>query len=314
MKIEIYIIPVLISALCFFLTISIGKVKQKNITLAQPFKNHTSNNLYTLSYSKGFSSFVHSNPKHKDVVKINSLIAEAGQSHQMDYRVFSVIRIICLMIGLGLTLLTFIGTEWVFTIIKFLFNIHVTIDNVSSESQLQFFTLILGVSLYYIPLLILKSNAKKRRFKFIKDLPVLQLFITQMLRSHNPISQVLYLMSKIDTQYKEIFAISYRIYMRNTEEGLAYLKSSFKGTKFEETVAILQDYGQYANEESIITLEHIRKDIQNQVEHINKSKAVTKLLASQGAIAIPFISIIALTFIPIIIYGNSLMSSAQFTM
>lgn len=309
-----YMLPLLVGAICFFIGGILSKEKVLSSPIPRPFDNELSNELYALSFNQFFSLFIVKDESDKEVVKINQLIAESGLSHLINYPLFAVIRAILLLIGLLLLLLSFVWIDGFYFVTEFLFNISSEIEGVNTDTQVQAFMMVLAIILYFAPSYILKSMAKRKSKVFQQNLPLLQLFIIQMLKGNNPISKVIYLMSKIETPYKQIFAVAFRIYSRNPKDGLDYLKNAFKGTKFEETVAVLQDYGKYSQESSIKTLEHIKRDIEGTNVVKKKTGSASALISSQAAVGIPFIALIALGLVPILMYGNDLMNQAQFTM
>lgn len=309
-----YTLPLLVGAVIFFIGGVLSKDKVLSSPIPRPFDNEISNELYALSFNQFFSLFVVKDNSNKDVVKINRLIAESGLSHLINYPSFAVIRAILLLIGLFFLLLSFVWIDGFYLVSKFLFNISSEIEGVNTDTQVQAMAMIGAVILYAAPTFILKTIAKQKSKIFQQNLPLLQLFIIQMLKGNNPISKVIYLMSKIETPYKHIFSVAFRIYSRNPKDGLEYLKNAFKGTRFEETIDVLQDYGKYSQESSIKTLEHIKRDIEGNNVVKKKTGSASALLASQAAVGVPFIALITLCLIPILMWGNDLMNQAQFTM
>lgn len=309
-----FILPIMIGAVLFFIGGILSKDKPLNSLIARPFENEFSNKLYEISFQQPFNAFVIKDNSNKEVVEINRLIAESGLSHFINYPVFAVIRAILLMLGLFLIFVSVVWIDGIYFFMDALFNLTMETTAVNTDSQIQMLTAIVAVALYFLPTFILKNFAKQKRKAFQQNLPLLQLFIIQMLKGNNPISKVIYMMSKIDTPYKQIFMVAFRIYSRSPQEGLSYLKNAFEGTKFVETISVLEDYGKYARDSSIKTLEHIKRDIEGNLIVKKKTGSASALLASQAAVAVPFVSLVALGLVPLVMYGSDLMSQAQFTM
>ena len=306
--------PLFLAALLFFIGGILSKEKVLSSPIPRPFDNEFSNQLYALSYNSFFNLFIVKNTEDKEVVNINRLIAESGFSHLINYEAFAVLRASSLIIGIIFILISFVWIDGYYLILEFLFNISMQVEGVNTDSQVQMFTIALAIVLYFLPEFVLKKIAKQKSKDFQQNLPLLQLFIIQMLKGNNPISKVIYLMGKIETPYKRIFAVAFRIYSRSPEDGLNYLKNAFKGTKFEETIGVLQDYSKYSQSSSIKTLEHIKRDIEGNLTVKKKTGSASALLASQAAVGVPFISLILLGLVPLIMLGSDLMSQAQFTM
>lgn len=305
-----YLVPMILALLVSLYALSTLQVRRKVLVMDRPFESGFSNELYALSFGKPFCWMIEEDSNHRKVKIITQYLAEAGLADRMDYRVFmtvqTTIMIVCFVLGLFF-LIFFEQANWVLSI---LFNISFVVEGAQGK-QVPIIIFCLLMLSSYTPHFLLRQRAKNNTFNFKKDLPVLQLFILQMLRANNTTGEVLYLMSKIETRYQQIFATGYRMYTRDTAEGFRYLRNSFSGTKFEETIAILEDFHQFSREESFKVLANVSKDIDDQLVGLKKNKAILSMLLSEGSLILPLLSILFLVFIPIIVGAASLFSQAQ---
>ncbi len=306
----LYLILMIISLLICIYAMSTLKTKKKQIVMARPFRSHFANELYALSFEQPFKTFINDDLSHPKVTEINKLLAKAGLSGVCDYRVFTVIQTFVMLTCFIIGFLFVIFLKEMAMLVKFLFNVELySADANPQQTSLMIFLVVMSVSL--APKMYLKSRTKKNQFGFLRDLPVLQLFIIQMLQSNQPVSKVLYFMSEIKTRYKDIFAVSYRMFTRSPEDGIRYLSGAFDETKFNETVTVLGDYNNYAKKESIKIMNNISKDIESELTTVQKNQSTTGMLLSQGALIIPFMSIIFLGIIPIVVFATTMMAEAQ---
>lgn len=305
-----YLVPMILALLVSLYALSTLQVRRKILVMDRPFESEFSNELYALSFGKPFCWMIEEDSNHRKVKAITKNLAEAGLADRMDYRVFMTIQtalmIFCFVLGIFF-LVFFEQANWVLSL---LFNISFIVEG-ANNNQVPIIIFCLLMLASYTPQLYIRQRAKNNNFNFKKDLPVLQLFILQMLRANNTTGEVLYLMSKIETRYQQIFATGYRMYTRDTREGFNYLRNSFSGTKFEETIAILEDFHQFSREESFRVLLNISKDIDDQLAGLKKNKAIVTMLLSEGSLILPLLSILFLVFIPVIVGASALVSQAQ---
>lgn len=76
-------------------------------------------------------------------------------------------------------------------------------------------------------------------------------------------------------------------------------------------MTVLGDYNNYAKKESIKIMNNISKDIESELTTVQKNQSTTGMLLSQGALIIPFMSIIFLGIIPIVVFATTMMAEAQ---
>lgn len=271
-----------------------------------PFDNVISNKLYELSYSAPFSSMIPESSEDPKAQSLDKIFAQAGYAKKLNYRVFGVIQGLMLITALFLTFFSgaFITSNpW---LIKLLFNIEV-----EGGSWTPY--LVIGIILILstmIPKMVFKSKAKRRRIGFIKDLPILQLFIVLMLKSKRSTAEILYTLSKTRTRYKEIFDVAYRISIRSMTESFDYLRNAFADTAFVDTITILATSEEYSRRDSIEVLEGRIENLIQDVEALKGDKSALKGLFSEGSIALPFAAVMILVVVPIIVYAMNMMNSA----
>lgn len=305
-----YLVPMILALLVSLYALSTLQVRRKIIIMDRPFENEFSNELYALSFGQPFNWFVIEDSNHQSVKSLTKTLAEAGLAHIMNYRVFMTIQtaliIACLLLGLSF-LIFFEQANWV---LELLFNISFVVEGMDTQ-QAPIIVFCFFMLIPFAPRVYIRQRAKSNNYNFKKDLPVLQLFILQMLRANNTTGEVIYLMSKIETRYQQIFSTGYRIYTRNPGEGFKYLRNSFSGTKFEETISILEDFHQFSREESFRVLLNVSKDIDDQLAGLKKNKATGAMLLAEGSIFLPLLAVLFLVFVPVIVGATSLISQAQ---
>ncbi|MFJ8528564.1 hypothetical protein [Bacillus sp. NPDC094106] len=304
---NLYIVPLLIA----FLMIGIHLLTSQKRVMEKPFLNEWSNILHSLSFVAPFKWFINSNPEDKKVKDINKLIFEANISDKLSYRVFTALQITILIASFIIFCIVNIMMNNITFLVGMLFNIDLA-ESMQSPTGIIKFKFIVGAILLLlclIPKFWLKRRAKKNKFFFLKDLPILQLFIILMLRSKRPINEVFYVLSKTKTRYKNIFEVGYRIYLRDNKEGLQYLANSFAGTKFTDTIHILSEFNEYSREDGIQSLENNMQEIIEYTNMLKRTKDLSNLVYSQASLFIPFLAVILLGLIPLAMYGSSLLDS-----
>lgn len=303
---NLYLVPLVIAIVISIYILITNQTRRKKM-IDRPFINETSNDLYTLSYSIPFKWFVNPDENNSKVKDINRLIKEAGMQEKINYRVFTSIQIGILIISIIMFMMINLIIDNIAVLVKFLFNISMDTAMASPTGHLKA-KLFIGMVLLIcclIPKIWLKNKAKNNNYYFHKDLPIIQLFVILMLRSKRTIGDVLYVLSRTNTRYKQIFETGYRIYLRNKAEGFQYIQKSFEDTKFEETIVVLSEYNEYSKSESLKILENIMKEITDYTNNLKRKNDLSKLIFSQGSLFIPFLSIILLGIVPIAVYGLS---------
>lgn len=303
----IYLLPIGISLIIAFFYLVTNKIEEKKM-IDKPFLNDLSNQLYILSYSAPFKWFINPDENNQRVKDVKRMIIDANESKRLNYRVYIVLQILTFMFGILLFLIFSMIANHSAVIVKFLFNIQMEIVDESSILKVKIVVGLILLSLTLIPSIYLKKKAKNNQFYFLKDLPILQLFIILMLKSRRPLMEVIYVLSTTNTIYKPIFETTYRMCVRDRKEGMEYLISAFENTKFEETAKVLAEYGEYSKEESMNVLENGLKNITEHTNTLKRRKDIGSNALSQVSLVIPFLGIILLVFAPIVYYGITLLS------
>lgn len=305
----LYIIPMVVA---FILAIYLFySVIATNVTNNKPFKEDLYNNLYSMSYLPPFVWFVNPDEKDKKVKNIRKQIAEGNLGDKFEYRSFVTLQVSVLLISLVLFIISLGVIDNGEFLVKFLFNIQLQpIDNSdigTIKICLGMFFLTLGI----LPKLILKFRADTQRFNFLKDIPVIQLFIILMLRSKRTIGDILFILSQTNTRYKTIFETAYRKYMRSKDDAFEYLQACFAETKFSETLTILEEFNDYSHSESITILENNMQEIIEYTNNLKRNKDLSRLIYSQGSLIFPFTACLLLGLVPVAYYGISLLGQAS---
>lgn len=260
-----------------------------------------------------FSWFIDEKEEHPKTKDLKLKISEANLTHLFNYRSFTVLKVGVMLLSLITFLFVILIIDNGGAVAKLLFNVDkvsMAGDVTQSYTNIKIVTFMVLLVLTLVPNIYLKRRANMYKFYHLKDIPVVQLFIILMLRSKKPIGEILYALSKINTRYKKVFDTGYRIYIRNKDEGLEYIKESFGETNFKETVNVLKDMGDYSREDSIKLLENNMQQIVEKNNAMKRRGDLSRLVYSQSTIAIPFIAIIVLCFIPLAVLGIDIFQNA----
>lgn len=304
---NLHFLPIFIAILIGAFYLVTTEISQKKM-IDKPFLNDLSNELYVLSYSAPFKWFINPNEDDRRVRDTKKAIVESGESHRLNYRVLVTIQILTLILSIIAFGILSIVIDNSSIIVKYLFNISVDNSNPQALLKSKMILAMFLSSLIIIPSIYIKQKAKRKQFFFLKDLPILQLFIILMLKAKRPLSEVIYVLSTANTIYKPIFATTYRIYVRDRAEGLDYLKEAFENTKFEDTIKVLSEYGEYSKIQSMVVLENGLKDITEYTNTLKRRKDIGLNVVAQLSLAIPFLSVILLALAPIAYYGINLLN------
>lgn len=289
------------------------RIETSKVEIKKPFKNKWSNMLYRYSYHMPFSWFIDEKEEHPKTKDLKLKISEANLTHLFNYRSFTVLKVGVMLLSLITFLFVILIIDNGGAVAKLLFNVDkvsMAGDVTQSYTNIKIVTFMVLLVLTLVPNIYLKRRANMYKFYHLKDIPVVQLFIILMLRSKKPIGEILYALSKINTRYKKVFDTGYRIYIRNKDEGLEYIKESFGETNFKETVNVLKDMGDYSREDSIKLLENNMQQIVEKNNAMKRRGDLSRLVYSQSTIAIPFIAIIVLCFIPLAVLGIDIFQNA----
>ena len=249
------------------------KEETNKVKILEPFQNKWANKLYRYSYYMPFVWFIDEKEYHPKTKDVKQKLAQANLTHVFNYRSFTVLKVMVLLSSIVTFLFVLLVINNGGIIAKVLFNIEqvsMAGGGGQSNTRLLILTAMVLMAITLIPNIFLKRRADMYKFYHLKDIPVVQLFIILMLRSKKPIGEILYALSRINTRYQGIFKIGYRMYIRNKEDGLNYIKESFGETNFKETINVLRDMGEYSREDSIRLLEN------NMQQIIEKNNAVKR--------------------------------------
>jgi hypothetical protein len=312
MSVLIYIFLLTASILAIGLLNSL-KMEEKKVLIKAPFKYKWANELYKYSYYIPFVWFIDEKEEHPKTKEIKKKLAEANLTHVFNYRSFTTLKVALLISSILLFLLISVIINNAEVISKLLFDIDqvsITGDTTQTLKKIKIATFMILLAVTLAPNIYLKRRAKMYKYFYVKDIPLIQLFIILMLRSKKPVGEVLFALSKINTRYKEIFDTGYRMYIRNKEDGLEYIKESLGETNFKETINVLKDMGEYSREDSIKLLENNMQQIVEKNNAMKRRADLSRLVYSQSTIAIPFIAIIVLCFIPLAVLGIQIFQRA----
>jgi hypothetical protein len=279
-----------------------------------PFIDIWAEKLNRLSYTIPFVWFIDEKEKSKRAKDIKQKLVDANLTHKFNYRSFSTLKVLILIFAIlffGLINAILNNSD---IILKLLFNIKEASNNVGNNAdsinKLKIITLMLLSLLSLSPSVYLKRRAKLYKYYYLKEIPIVQMFIILMLRSKKTVTDVLFALSKINTRYKGIFETGYRIYLRDKNEGLDYIESSFGNSKFKETISVLRDLSIYSREESISLLESNMQQLIEISNTLKRRSDLSKSVYSQSTLALPFISVILLCFIPLVMFGLQIFQNA----
>lgn len=334
---DLYLIPLILAwmILAFVLLSLKAKKNSKKISIDRPFKKDIFNELYNFSFQAPFKHFLpevenkiitdnqDNNKKKKKKKKVNKekekkrkadeekkrldtemLLNKSGFNDRFNYRSFTVLKLLVFFSCIVLYFVLRIALKNMDVIIKVLFNVaNGTKEKAPSGLSNQMGLIIILLVVCLMPQLYLKFKAKSNANKFSKDIPIIQLFITLMLRSNMSVNQILYVLSRTNTMYREIFELGYRIYIRDNSEGLSFLQEKFRATKFEDTILILCQTKEYSKGEVLHSLENNMEDT---IEYLNNRKRtadISKVVYSQASMVFPFISVMLFALAPVAIFG-----------
>ncbi|MEG1299900.1 MAG: hypothetical protein RSC93_04295 [Erysipelotrichaceae bacterium] len=277
-------------------------------TMVKPFTKNFYNDLYTISFKFPFASFMPESSKDKKAIELNHKIALAGYSEQMDFRVLSTLQISLFFLAIVVTLLFgfLLNTSLGFWCA--LFNLNAKdISPTTAFLVIGCVTMLLAL----VPKMRINSKAKNKEAGFVKDLPVLQIFLIGMLQSNRSISEIIYTLGTAETPYRDIFSNGYRIYTRDREAGFDYLITAFNGTAFKDSIIALSTGASYARDETVKVLRGRMGLLEEEVMAIKRKKNGLKSMISEGSIVLPFATLFLLGVTPLIMWGFSNMTKAM---
>lgn len=304
----LYLVPLFIGLGYVVIQMLVNQTVKKE----RPFQNDYMNLFYNFSYVAPFKWFIEEDPLNEKVLSMNNLIKEAQMEQKIDYRSATTMQFSFLLSGVGAFAVVNAGLSVIIQLLAFMFNLNSSSLLENGQTMLLIRVVLFAACLvpamgikYY-----LKRKISQREVAFLKDLPLLQLFIILMLRSNATINETLYTLSTTDTAYREMFSRAYRIFLREPREAFDFLEENFFGTKIIETIYILRDYQNYAREESIRTLENNQEEILEFTASARKKAEAGKNLWASVSMAFPFLAVLMLAVGPLAYYAMNLFSNA----
>ncbi|WCF11413.1 hypothetical protein NDS46_31135 (plasmid) [Paenibacillus thiaminolyticus] len=293
------------------ITVGIQIQAEKPIAGEPEFPKPIYRYIYRLSFAFPFKWFVDDdNNLTKKGSKLQEQLKYSGYDSFFTVRSFMAFKAMILLgsLFIGSALIVFLNN--MDGIISVVSNVE---SNVGMNLKPKTIIMILCVCLLIglMPNIRLKSKAKRALVEHSKDLPMIQMFTILMLRSNKTVSEILFALSKLNTKHREIFERGYRMYLRNKNEGLAYLRSSFDNERFIEMFNLLEDIAEYAREECIQIMESNMKSLINDINTIKRKNDLSKLVYSQASMIVPFSAILLLGAVPIIVMGLSILSGTM---
>lgn len=283
------------------------RVKYNYDALNKPFSKTWANDLYIISFKDPVASFLPDDDMDEKAVKNNQIIAKAGYSDLMDYRVLTTLQLILFSVALIVTAL--IG----FLLVNSL-DVWCKLFNLQPEevSPMSVFAVVGCILIFgaMMPKIYISSKANNIEAEFIKHLPILQIFLVTMIKSNRPFQDILYTLGNAEIVYKHIFANAYRIYVRDKEGAFDYLENAFAGTGWVNSINVLRSGDKFSQEETCKTLSNQLRDLEEEVSMMKGGKRNLKSLISEGSIALPFAAIMLLGIAPVVMYAFDMINKA----
>lgn len=269
--------------------------------------------LYRLSFVYPFKWFVDDDKKlTAKGLQVKEELRITGMDKKYTAQSFMAYKVIMLMIALilaGLLVLILKNSSVFMTVMLGMKQTTEEAGGVSNRTLIFVMSACLLIPLF--PGMGLKNKAKRALVSNTKDLPMIQMFTILMLRSNKTVSEILFALSKLNTNHKEVFERGYRIYLRNKHEGMSYLRSQFSSDRFIETFNLLEDIAEYAREECIKIMESNMKSLIDDTNTIKRKNDLSKLVYSHASMMIPFAGVLLLGAAPVIIMGVSIMGGSM---
>lgn len=306
---HLYIFPLAIGIIYLLIRLLLSQ----SLGRKTPFNNDYTNLFYNLADVAPFKWFVEENPKHIKALTMNHLIKEAKMEKVLDYRSATAMQIALFFMGITGFVLINLALTPLINIFSFLLNLD-AYGLLSDQTTMNMIRIGIVMVLLIPALLIkpyLKKRAKNNEIDFIKDLPLLQLFIILMLRSNRTINEVMYVLSTTKSTYQPTFQRAYLVYLRDPHEAFDFLEEIFDGTLIIETVFTLRDYSEYDKEESIRTLENNQEEIEEFTKQARKQAEAGRNLMATVSMAFPFLAVLALGAAPLAYWALGLISNGM---
>lgn len=302
----LYILPLAVLILIILLKLLLSQ----NLGRKRPFDNEYTNLFYNLADVVPFKWFVEEDPKHIKALTMNHLISEAGMERTLDYRSATAMQLAMLSMGMIVFFLVNLALAPIVNILAFLLNLDAAslIQDTSTMNMIRIGLLMITLVPGLLIKPFLKRKAKTSEISFIKDLPLLQLFIILMLRSDRTINEVLYVLSTTKSTYQKTFQQAYIVFLRSPDDAFDFLEEVFDGTRLIETVYTLRDFSEYDKNESIQTLENNQEEIREFTTQARKKAEAGSNLFATISMAFPFLAVLALGAAPLAYWAMDLIT------
>lgn len=233
---------------------------------------------------------------------MNRKLERADLTHVLDARTQQTLQVTLFFVGIIIFALVLIGLEPLLDLFLFLVGMPTTAGEGSGQglmiARLSVFALIL-LGPISVPFIV-GRHIRQRQLYFLKDLPLLQIFITLMLRSDATVEEVLFTLTTTETSYRDIFQVAYRMYLRNKEEAFDYLYEEFGGTPIVLTLEWLETYNEYAKIDTILSIENNQEDVVEATAEAKRKVGQIQGIIATASFALPFVALGLLGIAPII--------------
>lgn len=283
---------------------------QQRIGRARPFANKWSNLLYNLSFVAPFEWFV--DKREDEEKKINRKISRAGLEGVLDARTQQTLQVSLFFVAIIIFILLMVAMEPLLNTLFFLVGMEGKVGENGGNAMviIRLGTLLLTMALPVSLTVVMSRKIKQREMALFKDLPMLQMFITLMLRSDATIEEMLYTLTTTETAYQSLFQVAYRKFVRNQSDAFQFLYEAFAGTPIIETLQMLERFNDYAKVDTILAIENNQEqvilDTAEAKRKVNQFKNVTAAIS----FALPFLALGFLGLGPILYFVLEAMNNA----
>lgn len=292
----LYLLPLIIAII--YLLVRLGL--QQRIGNARPFRNKWTNLAYNLSFVAPFEWFV--DKKEDKIKEANRKIYRAGLEEYLDARTLSSLTAGLFFIGIVVFFVILVGLEPIIAVLSFLVGMSGGAEGVPPNILmiLRFLALIVAVMLPMSVNIMISQRIKHKQMRLLSDLPLLQMFMSLMLRSDATIEEMFFTLTTTETSYQEIFQVAYRKFLRDREDAFDYLHEEFDGTPITETLVLLENFNEYARVDTVVAIENNQEKV---LEDTSQAKQKANQFDNAIAVvsfALPFIGAGLLGLAPVI--------------
>lgn len=293
---NLYLFPLFFGVIYLLVKLAL----QQRIGNAKPFKNKWTNLVYNLSFVPPFEWFV--DKKEDKIKETERKIMRAGLEDYLDARTLSALQAALFFAGIIVFFLLMIGLEPIINLLSFMVGMSGGSEGVPQNilTALRFLSLIVAMTLPISVNVFVNQRIKHRAMRLLSDLPLLQMFISLMLRSDATVEEMFFTLTTTETSYQEIFEVAYRKYLRNHADAFEFLHDEFENTPITETLILLENFNEYARIDTVIAIENNQEQI---LEETSQAKQKANQFDSAIAVvsfALPFIGLGLLALAPVL--------------